>query len=411
MSNERRLGWALALTSTLTMAVSYFDRQTLAVLAPTVTKALDISNASYGWLASAFSIAYLAGAPVAGRLIDLVGARRGLLGAVLVWSVVAGLHALAPGFGVLFGLRIALGLAEAPSFPGAAQTVHRALPPEKRARGYGILFTGSSIGGMLAPPLASWLEGRYGWRIAFLGTAVIGLSWVPVWALIAFSPRGRQTLDRAQAEAAPARPRGEWLHILANPAVVRAVIAVLASSPGLAFAFLWSAKFLAFTYHSTQAEIGKLLWFPPLVFDAGAVAFGHFASVRASRPDYDGSPPRALFAGALVLALALAAVPYASSPEMAVAIAAVAMGGGGALFALLTADMLGRVPATQVSSAGGITAAAQSLAYIVASPLIGLGVDHYQSYTPILWPLALFNVPGCVIWLLWRRLPPILHDR
>jgi len=32
--SERRLGWALALTSTLTMAVSYFDRQTLAVLAP-----------------------------------------------------------------------------------------------------------------------------------------------------------------------------------------------------------------------------------------------------------------------------------------------------------------------------------------------------------------------------------------
>src|SRR5262249_34578853 len=153
----------------------------------------------------------------------------------------------------------ALGLAESPSFPGAAQTVHRALPPEKRARGYGILFTGSSIGGMLAPPLASWLEGHYGWRVAFLRTAALRPWWVPVWALIAFSPRGRQTLDRADAGPAPARPRGEWLQILAHPAVVRGVIAVLATSPGLAFAFLWSAKFLAFTYHSTQAEIGKLL--------------------------------------------------------------------------------------------------------------------------------------------------------
>src|SRR5215470_5132635 len=181
--SERRLGWALALTSTLTMAVSYFDRQTLAVLAPTVTKALDISNASYGWLASAFSIAYLAGAPVAGRLIDFVGARRGLLGAVLTWSVIAGLHALAPGFGVLFGLRIALGLAESPSFPGAAQTVHRALPPEKRAPGGG---------------------------------------------------------------AAPVRPRGEWLQVVRHPAVIRGVIAVIATSPGLSFAFLWNAKFLDF---------------------------------------------------------------------------------------------------------------------------------------------------------------------
>jgi hypothetical protein len=71
--------------------------------------------------------------------------------------------------------------------------------------------------------------------------------------------------------------------------------------------------------------------------------------------------------------------------------------------------MLARVPAAQVSSAGGITAAAQSLAYIVASPLIGAGVDAYHSYVPILWPLALFNVPGCVIWLLWKRLPPIIR--
>ena len=108
------------------------DRQTLAVLAPTVTQALGISEQNYGWLASAFSIAYLVGAPLAGRMIDAVGARRGLLGAVVVWSIVAALHALAPGFAVLFALRIALGLAEAPSFPGAAQTVHRALP--RRAR-------------------------------------------------------------------------------------------------------------------------------------------------------------------------------------------------------------------------------------------------------------------------------------
>src|SRR4051812_20187760 len=105
---SRRAAWALALVATLTMAVSYVDRQTLAVLSPTVTKALAISDEQYGWLVSAFSVAYLVGAPIAGRMIDGIGARRGLLGAVLVWSFVAALHALAPGLGVLFGLRIAL---------------------------------------------------------------------------------------------------------------------------------------------------------------------------------------------------------------------------------------------------------------------------------------------------------------
>jgi ACS family hexuronate transporter-like MFS transporter len=191
----RAFGWALALTATMTMAVSYVDRQTLAVLAPTVTHALGISETAYGWLASAFSIAYLVGAPLAGLLIDAIGARRGLLGAVAIWSVVAGLHALVPGFGVLFGLRIALGLAEAPSFPGAAQTVQRAVAPPDRPRAFGFLFTGSSLGAMIAPPLATAIEARLGWRWAFVGTAVVGLSWLPLWLTLAFSTEGRRTLD------------------------------------------------------------------------------------------------------------------------------------------------------------------------------------------------------------------------
>src|SRR5262245_60181939 len=116
------------------MTVSYIDRQTLAVLAPEVTRELGISEAQYGWLAAAFSIAYLVTTPIAGWWIDRAGARRGLVWSLLAWSVVAALHALAPGFGVLFALRIALGITEGPSFPGAAQTVHRALPAAERER-------------------------------------------------------------------------------------------------------------------------------------------------------------------------------------------------------------------------------------------------------------------------------------
>ena len=58
---SRRMAWMVALVATFTMTVSYVDRQTLAVLAPDVTKALGIDNESYGWLQSAFSIAWARG--------------------------------------------------------------------------------------------------------------------------------------------------------------------------------------------------------------------------------------------------------------------------------------------------------------------------------------------------------------
>src|SRR5262249_24817034 len=122
------------------MTVSYIDRSTLGALGPTVTKALDISETGFGVLASAFSLAYLVATPAAGWWLDRIGARRGLVRSVLAWSAVSALQALVPGFWTLFALRIALGLAEGPGFPGAAQTVQRVLAPAERARGFGLLF-------------------------------------------------------------------------------------------------------------------------------------------------------------------------------------------------------------------------------------------------------------------------------
>jgi len=52
MELSRRQAWAITFVATFTMAVSYIDRQTLSVLAPTVSSALHLSETDYGWLAS-----------------------------------------------------------------------------------------------------------------------------------------------------------------------------------------------------------------------------------------------------------------------------------------------------------------------------------------------------------------------
>jgi MFS family permease len=135
MQGSRLSGWLVAIVATLAMTVSYIDRQALSHLAPTVREALHIDHAQYGTLTGAFSLTYFVGAPLAGWLLDRIGARRGLTVSILVWSAVAALHALAPSFAVLFLLRVALGAAEAPSFPGAAQTIRRALPEIDRSAG------------------------------------------------------------------------------------------------------------------------------------------------------------------------------------------------------------------------------------------------------------------------------------
>ncbi len=406
MTAERRQAWALVVVATLTMAVSYVDRQVLAVLAPTVTRALAIDETSYGWLTAAFSLAYLVGAPPAGRLIDRIGARRGLLAAVLLWSTVSALHALVPGFGVLFALRIALGLSESPSFPGAAQTVHRALPPEERARGFGVLFTGSSLGAIVAAPLATAVEAHVGWRGAMVVTALVGLAWVPLWLAVAWSPSGRSRLEtpvREPGNGAPTETTPSLIDTMRQPAVIRATLLVLGSAPILGFALLWSAKYLVTTYGLTQAEVGLLLWIPPLAFDLGALAFGDLASRRRH-----ATSPRGLVAVGGLLSVTVALVPLAGGASAAVALISLSVVGVGAIYALVTSDMLARVPPSCVSVAGGSTAAAQSLAYVIANPLIGKSVQATGSYRTALGALSIALVPCLVAWLAWP--PPARQD-
>jgi ACS family hexuronate transporter-like MFS transporter len=396
-----RAGWALVLVATATMAVSYVDRQAVAALAPTITTDLGISDSAFGWLGSAFSIAYLLFAPLAGRLIDGVGARRGLVGAVLAWSVVAAAHALVPGFVSLFALRILLGCAEAPSFPGAAQTVARALPPARRSTGFGVLFTGSSLGAALSAVLAPTLEARYGWRIALLGTAVVGLAWVPLWLWVSGGAAARAALDRPAEHPAAGPGASRWAELLRDPAVLRAIAAVVASAPVVGMVLQFSAKLLVASHGLTQTAVRDYLWLPPLAFDAGAVTFGLLASARARR-DVAGAaaaPHRGLFATAALLCLAIAGVAFAHTPWETTGAEALALAGAGGVYALATADMLARVAPGRVAAAGGLTAAAQSLALIVAFPLIGSAVDHTHSYTGVALALAAWLVPGAAVWL------------
>jgi ACS family hexuronate transporter-like MFS transporter len=382
------------------MAVSYVDRQAVAALAPTITKDLGISDSAFGWLGSGFSLSYLVFAPLAGRMIDRVGARMGLVAAVLAWSAVAAAHALVPGFAVLFLLRVLLGATESPSFPGAAQTVTRALPPSRRSAGFGVLFTGSSLGAALSAVLAPTLDARYGWRIALLGTALVGLAWVPLWLAVSGTPAARAALARPAPDPAAADvPPFRWAVLLRDRAVLRAVAAVVASAPIVGLVMQFGSKLLVAEHGLTQLQVRDYLWVPPLAFDAGAVAFGFLASRGAGTLGRHAPPRRGLFATAALLSLAIAAVAGAATPWQTTIAFAVALVGAGGIYALAAADVLSRVAPEHVAAAGGVSASAQSFALIVALPLIGHSAETTHGYATAALALAACLIPGVVVWL------------
>lgn len=401
--------WAVTLVATATMTISYLDRQVLAALAPTITEQLDVGETEYGWLQSAFSGAYLLCAPFAGRMLERVGIRRGLVFAVLAWTVVSGAHALASSLAFFFVLRLLLGAAESPSFPGAAATIARTQPARHRARAIGVLFTGSSIGAMLAPIMATRLHVAFGGAAtgvqgAFVGVALVGLLWVPLWWVVTSPPAVAARLGPStRSPSVPEAARPRMRTVLAHPAVWQACIAVACASPLFAFVLLWGSKLLHDQFGVAQEDVGPYLVAPPLFYDLGAVVFGHLASTHA-RKHGERSVPVVLVLVATVLSSSFAAVALCTTPWQVVGVCSVAMAGGAGVFAMVTSDMIGRVGAGTAATAGGVTASAQSVLYVVANPTIGLGVEaQHGSYDGVIVGITALMVPGILVWLWLRR--------
>ena len=241
----------------------------------------------------------------------------GCSAAVVAWSAVAALHAAAPGLGALVAVRLALGLAESPTFPGGVQTVQRGLPEGDRARGMSLLFVGMAVGGMLAPPIANGIAGRFGWRAAFLGTAALAAAWTPLWIAVTSRPRCAQSSTTRGETAGSTVDAGDGRH----PAMMRGLIGLLAIVPASAFAMAWESKFYVRQFGLTQKGSPDYLVASALAYDVGAILFGDLAArrERRRRPRPLAAPGSRSRCGALLAAVGLAELAVAPSAHAALA--------------------------------------------------------------------------------------------
>jgi ACS family hexuronate transporter-like MFS transporter len=126
----------------LATLISYADRNTLALLAPTILRETELSAQRYGLIVSAFSIAYVFGNLIWGAVLDRVGVFWSMAGAVALWSAASASHAFASEFLGFAAARCLLGFAEGATFPGAVRTVVQTLPVTSRSRGIAVAYSG-----------------------------------------------------------------------------------------------------------------------------------------------------------------------------------------------------------------------------------------------------------------------------
>ena len=188
-------------------------------------------------------------------LIDRTGLTRGISLAVGLWSCAGIATGFTTGLGGLIGCRAVLGVAEAGGIPSAGKAIHTYLRPPERALGNAINQAGVMLGAILAPPVATWIAVRYGWRMAFVLTGILGLLWCPVWNRVArhAAPSAKPSLGAGHGELL--RDRRLWAFVAANGL----------GMVGYSLWSNWTTQYLVDVHRLTVAQAAWYAWIPPLV--------------------------------------------------------------------------------------------------------------------------------------------------
>jgi MFS transporter, ACS family, hexuronate transporter len=173
--------WRIVALLFFATTINYIDRQIIGILKPYISGELGWSEADYGFIVTAFQVAYAIGLLTTGRFIDKLGTRNGYFWAIVVWSVAAMAHAVARSVAGFAAARFMLGIGQAANFPVAIKSVAEWFPKKERAFATGLFNAGSNFGAISAPVIVSAITISMGWKWAFIITGVLGFVWVVFW--------------------------------------------------------------------------------------------------------------------------------------------------------------------------------------------------------------------------------------
>ncbi len=203
MAEIKKIGnyrWTVCALIFFATTVNYLDRQVIGILKPLLETDLNIGEAEYGYIITAFQLFYAFGMVIAGRLIDKFGTKIGYGVSVLFWSLAAMGHAFAKG-GIGFGFwRALLGMSESGNFPAAIKTVAEWFPKKERALATGIFNSGTNVGAIVAPIAVPAIALAWGWQAAFIITGAIGFIWMILWFIYYEIPEKQRKLSEKELE-------------------------------------------------------------------------------------------------------------------------------------------------------------------------------------------------------------------
>jgi len=278
--------------------INYADRVSLGAMAPLLKREIGWDDAQFGWINFSFSLSYALMFPFAGRFIDKVGVRTGLMLGVVVWSLSAMGHSFAStalGFAIA---RFILGIGEATNFPACVKAVAEWFPKRERSFATGIFNTGTNFGAMLQGPIMA-MAVFAGWQFAFIGIGLLGFVWLAAWLRFYRSPEEHPNLSAEEADLirSDQEPPAQTLNI-PWPSLLRYreawafSLGKMLTDPVWWFYLIWLPSYLARERQVTLGSAAGALVVIYLAADVGSILGGWLPSYFIKRRGWTASRAR-----------------------------------------------------------------------------------------------------------------------
>lgn len=385
--------------------INYLDRAVLGIAAPSMAKDLALNPAMMGLVFSAFAWTYTAAQIPGGILLDRIGSRMTYLLSLSFWSLFTLFHAFAGGLGTLIGLRLGLGVSEAPCFPTNSRIVATWLPQHERARGTSIYTVGEYIGLAFMSPVLYWIMAKYSWHAIFILTGGLGLLFAVAWVLGYREPADSKSVNQVELDyiaaggglaAAPVKKQSfSWSQVrqlLSYRQIWGICLGQFAGNTTLNFFLTWFPSYLVVERHMPGLKVGFMAVMPFIAASVGVLFGGWWSDSMLKKGKSPNIARKVPIIIGLLGASCIITANFVQDERMVIAIMSVAFFAQGmaALGWTLVSDI---APRGQLGLTGGVFNVAANLAGIIAPLVIGLIVNATGSFV---WALVFVGVVALI---------------
>lgn len=412
--NSGNYRWRILVLIFFATTINYIDRQVIGMLKPFIAEDLGWTESGYGYIVTAFQIAYAMGLLFVGRILDKIGTKAGYSIAIIVWSIAGMAHAAARSV-VSFGVaRFFLGLGESANFPAAVKSVAEWFPKKERALATGFFNSGSSIGAIAAPVIVTAITIKYGWQWAFLITGASGFVWVVFWLFFYQIPQNHSKLTKSEYihihsdnEEVNDKPM-LWRDIIGYKQTIAICLSRFVTDWVWWFFLFWGPAFLNKTFGIDLKEIVLPLIIIYSVAGFGGISMGWLSSffIKSGKSiNYSRKTS--------ILICALIVLPVIAAPRInnlwvvtgLISLAAAAHQGWASNIFTVVSDIF---PKKAVATVVGLSGFAGAVGGALAASIVGMVLQATDSYFLIL-SVAGFSylIAWTILKLMIPRIEPV----